>query len=61
MDKLSCKQLKTLARENEITRWSKMTKSQLTEALEGQNITFKDLTVPELRSAAKSREDHGFS
>ena len=37
-----------------------MTKPQLIEALEGQNITLKDLTVPELRSAAKSKRIIGF-
>ena len=60
MEFLSRKLLQTLAREHKISRWSKMTKLQLIEALEGQNITLNDLTVPELRSATKSEGIMGF-
>ena len=60
MEFLSRKLLQILAREHGIPRWSRMTKRQLLEALKSQNITLNNLTVPELRSAAKSKRIRGF-
>ena len=55
MENLSIKMVRALGREHEVERWSRMTKPQLVEALEDLNITLKDLTVPDLKTVAKSR------
>ena len=53
--------LKTLAKEREIPKWSKMSKPKLIETLEGENITLNDFKLSTMRTVAKSKGLVGFN